>query len=91
MIDSITAPKVLPDEGYTSVHALCQQLTACDTEFFRYVLDHVALEPPETDIQVAERAIVRHAPFYADVWSQIRKIYDYYGLVYDGIPNPFLT
>ncbi len=91
VIDSITAPKVLPDEGYTSVHALCQQLTACDTEFFRYVLDHVALEPPETDIQVAERAIVRHAPFYADVWSQIRKIYDYYGLVYDGIPNPFLT
>jgi anaerobic magnesium-protoporphyrin IX monomethyl ester cyclase len=91
VIDSISAPKVLPDEGYQSVHALCQQLTACDTKFFRYVLDHVASSSPQTDVQAIERVIVEHAPFYATVWAQIRKIYDRYGLVYDGIPNPFLT
>ncbi|HUX35631.1 MAG TPA: radical SAM protein [Candidatus Paceibacterota bacterium] len=91
VIDSITAPKVLPDGGYASVHALCRQLTDCDAKFFRRVMDHVAAFPAENDGNVVENAIAKHAPFYAGIWSNIQKIYDHYGLVYDGIPNPFLS
>lgn len=91
VIDPITAPKVLSDEGYERVHELCQKMTACDTKMFRRVLDHVTSRSPEKDSEVVTCAIVDHAHLYADVWSQIEEIYDYYGLVYDGVPNPFLN
>jgi len=90
VIDSITAPKVLPDAGYASVHAVCRLITGCDTNIFRRVLDHVVACPSDQDKWFITEIISEHAPFYADVWSQIQTIYDYYGLAYDGVPNPFL-
>jgi len=90
VIDSIVAPKVLPEEGYICIHRLCQKITACDIAMFRRTLDHVAFHPAKNDINVITCAIAEHSCFYASIWSQIQKIYDHYGLIYDGVPNPFL-
>lgn len=90
VIDSITAPKVLPDEGYISVHAVCKLVTRCDTKIFRRILDHVSASSSNEDERFVTEVIAEHAPFYADVWSRIQAIYNHYGLAYDGVPNPFL-
>jgi hypothetical protein len=91
VIDAITAPKVLPDEGYASIHNLCGQLTACDVKVFRRALDHVMVYSPEQDGEAITNVVTEHLRFYADIWSQIQTIYDHHGLVYDGVLNPFLT
>jgi anaerobic magnesium-protoporphyrin IX monomethyl ester cyclase len=91
VIDSITAPKVLPDEGYTSIHRLCRQVTACDTTVLRLTLDHVKSKSSEKDDEAITCAIAEHSHFYASIWSQIQEIYNQYELVYDGVPNPFLN
>lgn len=91
VIDSITAPKVLPDEGYKCIHELCRQITACDVRLFRRVLDHVKYFSCDEDARVIQDAISMHTHFYSDVWTRIRNIYVRYGLVYDGVQNPFLN
>lgn len=89
-IDSITAPKILPEEGYAEVYRLCKKLTYCDIKFFRSALNHVKNSTDSDDEMVCE-AIAGHIQFYLDAQSTIQLIYDKYGLVYDGVLNPFLT
>lgn len=91
VIDSISAPKVLPDEGYALVHRLCRQLTLCDLEFFRYTLDHVKSTVSATDDLFVAEAIAMHVGFYNDLQQRVQNIYHRFDLVYDGILNPFLT
>ncbi|MFA5942109.1 MAG: radical SAM protein [Candidatus Paceibacterota bacterium] len=91
VIDPITAPKVLPDEGYVCVHEICKEIITCDTQMFRRVLDHVTSSAPESDVDVVTSAITEQSRFYACIQSQIQEIYDCYDLVYDGVPNQFLN
>lgn len=89
VIDSIGAPKILPVEGYQRVHGLCMTLLKLDLIFFRKVLDHVQSEK-HGDAELFEESVTSNAHQYNFIESCIAKIYRNYGLVYDGILNPFL-
>jgi len=91
VMDSISAPKVLPEEGYIAVHALCMEMAALDVQMFRKVLDHVEYDDESADDAFVHGEIDSYSRVYMRIRSQIERIYERYGLVYDGIPNPFLT
>jgi radical SAM superfamily enzyme YgiQ (UPF0313 family) len=91
VIDSITAPKVLPDEGYVRVHRLCLELRKMDVHFFRQALMYVERTDVDTaDAQVVDDAVKDAQHDYERIKSDISAIYEEYGLVYDGVLNPFL-
>ena len=89
VIDSISAPKVLPDEGYKEVHILCRELLHLDLMFFRTVLDFVKTDQKGDERLLAEE-ISTHAHQYITIRNATDGIYRTYDLVYDGILNPFL-
>jgi anaerobic magnesium-protoporphyrin IX monomethyl ester cyclase len=90
-IDALTAPKILPDEGYASVYALCRRLQELDLEFFESVLGHIAETPnASTDSEFTSAAIERNAATYSLIERAIGRIYHHYGLCYTAEPNPFL-
>lgn len=91
VIDSITAPKVLPDEGYKRVHRLCLELREIDAWFFRRTMSHVSSSQDHTqDSQVTSVAIYETEGRYEIIKREIAEIYHEYGLSYDGVLNPFL-
>lgn len=89
VIDSIGAPKILPMEGYQRVHDLCMTLLKLDLGFFRKALDHVQSEK-HGDAELLEESVTSSAHQYSFIESRIAGIYRDYGLVYDGVLNPFL-
>lgn len=91
VIDSISAPKVLPDDGYRAVHALCRQLWSLDVRFFEEVLDHVQETTSTEDDAFIGRQIQNSIGTYGGVEVSISALYSRYGLRYDAAPNPFLT
>jgi len=91
VIDSITAPKVLPGEGYKRVHCLCLKLRELDVRFFRHVLQHVSRSDTDIhDVKVLNEAICESGHCYIQIEQEIATIYVEYGLEYDGVVNPFL-
>ncbi len=91
VIDSIGAPKVLPDEGYRAVHELCKQLLNLDVRFFRDVLEYVTANTTSAyDVDVADEAIRNSVSAYAVIRESITSLYNQYGLCYEGVVNPFL-
>ncbi len=91
VIDSITAPKVLPDAGYERVHRLCLELRRIDVWFFKLALEHVSRTVPDIhDSQVTDDAIYETVRRYEQIEQEIASIYFEFGLTYDGIINPFL-
>lgn len=89
VIDSISAPKVLPDEGYAEVYSLCKKVTLCDVKLLGRALKHVKTAA-KGDSDFIFGVINEHSVFYADMQIKINDVYEKYGLVYDGAPNPFL-
>lgn len=91
VIDSITAPKVLPTSGYERVHRLCLELRKLDVWFFRQALLHVSKDSADAnDAQVIDDSINETRPRYEQIEQEIASIYVDYGLEYDGVINPFL-
>lgn len=91
VIDSITAPKILPDEGYKNVHALCQELQSLDLWFFESALRHISsIKDMRTDTVHTAEAIHNLSNRYSLIRDQIGHLYVQYGLHYNGVPNPFL-
>ena len=91
VIDSISAPKVLPDEGYAEIYSLCNKLMSCDVNFLGRVLEHIKNVSERDDDRIISNAIFEHSAFYAGIELSIKGAYEKYGLVYDGAPNPFIV
>lgn len=89
VIDSIGAPKILPVEGYQRVHDLCVMLLKLDLSFFRKALDYVQSQQHGGE-GLLEESVTSNAHQYSFIESRIAEIYRDYGLVYDGVLNPFL-
>lgn len=91
VIDPITAPKVLSDEGYKNVHALCQELQSLDLWFFESSLLHIQrIKDVRIDITHTARAIRDSSQQYSLIKDKIERLYARHNLHYNGIPNPFL-
>jgi radical SAM superfamily enzyme YgiQ (UPF0313 family) len=90
VIDSISAPKILPDNGYQKVHVLCRDLLQLDLAFFRKALDHVK-EACEGDEVLLNSEISETTERYHSIRERITETYLIYELEYDGVLNPFLT
>lgn len=92
IIDPLTAPKVLSDGGYLAVHSLCRAAIELDVSTFRAMLDRVESQSSvHEDDDFITDWIRQHTPIYIAFASRIEDIYLRYGLVYDGVANPFLT
>lgn len=91
VIDSLSAPKVLPDIGYKEVHFLCRELLKKDIYFLKLTIDHVCKDSigQEDDALVLD-VIKENSMFYSGIEKVIRAIYFRFGLTYDGTLNPFL-
>lgn len=92
VIDSISAPKILPNDGYKAVSMLCQQLLNNDLDFFQEVISYIQKnESHNRDNDFIDKAILESLSFYRKIERSIKIIYDLYGLTYDAIPNPFIN
>lgn len=87
--DSLTSPKVLPDEGYESVYALYQRLRELDLRFFAEALQHVSSRRDADDDIVAE-SILETAMKFTSIEAEIGLLYALYGLQRATVPNPSL-
>ncbi len=90
VIDSIGAPKILPNKGYEETYQLCKLLLQLDLSFFRKTLDHIQTDK-EGDGELVDQAISETEYQYAVIGNDIRRIYEKYDLIYDGVLNPFLS
>ena len=90
VIDPITAPKVMSDDGYMGIHRLCMELLELDTHFFGKTISQVA-NIASSDEAFAESEISSIASTCAGIRERINGIYGKEGLVYDGMFNPFLV
>lgn len=91
VIDPITAPKVLSNEGYVSVHKLCSELLRLDTNFFEKTISWVTDKPCCGDAEMVELEIRSATNCYKEIRRKINIIYQREGLIYDGVFNPFLA
>ena len=92
VIDSLTAPKILPPEGYGRVHLLFGELRSLDVQFFNEVLSYVSGSSDKNDdIKLVSEKIIATRGDYLSVEREIGRLYDQYGLKYDAVPNPFLS
>ena len=92
VIDSLTAPKVLPDVGYSKVHSLVQRLQTLDLLFFEHALERASSTAHEdTDIEYVRNAIIRLQRAFTEIEAAINILYAAYGLTYNAVPNPFLS
>lgn len=91
VIDSISAPKVLDDNGYRSVHILCRELLNYDLVFFKKVIKRVRKDKNEhEDEYFVNNFITQTIRKYEEISTKIEKLYIRYGLIYDSNLNPFL-
>lgn len=91
VIDPISAPKVLPLDGYEATYLLCRKLLNSDLNFFQKAINLVrTTSNSKNDKEFLVGSISRTALFYKKIKQDIAKIYNYYGLTYDGALNPFL-
>lgn len=91
VIDSLTAPKVLPDSIYGDVHGLYQELRELDLSFFDTVLSHAEETSNEkSDEDLTAEAIMEQRKNYSGIKLKISEIYAKHGLCYEAVPNPFL-
>jgi len=90
-IDPITAPKVLPEEGYMRLHTVCRRLIVKDVEFLDSVLNHIETEDVIEDKEFVVWSIKEHVGFYGQMKTKAQDIYNDYGLMYNGILNPFVN
>jgi radical SAM superfamily enzyme YgiQ (UPF0313 family) len=91
VIDSITAPKVLPDDGYQAVHHICQRLQNIDRAFLGIALKRISeVADDKDDTQFVDEYVDRHQPNYTSAKQDIQTLYSRFGLLYDGAANPFL-
>lgn len=92
VIDSISAPKILPNDGYKAVSMLCQQLLNNDLDFFQEVISYIQKnESHNRDNDFIDKAILESLPVYKKIERSIKIIYNQYDLTYDAIPNPFIN
>lgn len=91
VIDSISAPKVMTEGGYISVHRICTQLLSMDIDFLNNVLEHVRKNSAEEDMDLTNLEISSKKQFYENIERRIGEIYTREGLAYDGVINPFLS
>lgn len=92
VIDSLTAPKVLPDVAFRGAHALCRQLQAMDLRFLETVLSRVSEAAiPSEDSEFVAEWIRTAESFYVGIEEAIARLYADIGLRYEAVPNPFLT
>lgn len=89
-IDSITAPKVLSDEGYESVHALCMKLLSLDIDFFKRSITWIQYNSSCDDDHVVKIEIDKNQQKYEDIENRISIIYSHEGLTYNSCINPFI-
>ncbi len=90
VIDPLTAPKIMSENGYKEVHGLCINLLALDMKFFGKTLSHVATGIFD-DAEMAESEIRLTAGVHASIREKINNVYVREGLTYDGEFNPFLA
>jgi radical SAM superfamily enzyme YgiQ (UPF0313 family) len=89
VIDSLTAPKVLPDEGYDGTYALYQRLRELDLWFFSKALNHVVGNPGGDD-EVSMESTESTSDNFASIAKEIGSLYALYGLKREATPNPFI-
>ena len=91
VIDPLTAPKVLPEDGYHEAHALCQALQTLDLGFLERALQHVSgTRNASDDPDFTRESIGTSIPSYLAIESRIGTLYARNGLRYEAVPNPFL-
>lgn len=92
VIDSLTAPKVLPEYGYRLVYTLYQRLQELDLRFFDACLQRVVSgENSCSDAEFTLRYIETSAETHRLTEGEIGALYKRFGLRYDAVPNPFLA
>lgn len=91
VIDPLTAPKVLLEDGYREAHALCKELQVLDLRFFERALQHVSdVSNASDDPDLVRESINTSVPSYLAIESRIGILYARNGLKYEAVPNPFL-
>jgi len=90
VIDPITAPKVMTDNGYREVHGLCTKLLEFDVHFFGKVISQITNDPSD-DAEMVASEIRDASNAHMRISEMINGIYAREGLLYDGSPNPFLA
>ena len=90
-IDPISAPKVLPREGYEGFRAVCGKLYRADVDFLFQLLE--IGKHPRADAETmnfTEEEIVKKRGFYHCASEELDRLETKFGLNYDGDPNPLL-
>ena len=91
VIDTLTAPKVVPDDVYVHIHHLCQHLQSMDTAFLSHAMFHISRYESQTDLLMLEEMLDEYADQYTAIEASIRRHYGALGMIYDAVPNPFLV
>lgn len=60
-------------------------------EFFDSVLNHIETEDVIEDKEFVVWSIKEHVGFYSQMKTKAQDIYNDYGLMYNGILNPFIN
>lgn len=90
VIDPLTAPKVMSDHGYHSVHKLSCIMLARDLLTMRLTLDHVESQSQDSDETFVKILTEESQDLYEQLKRRIDIIYSQEGLKYTGVLNPFL-
>ncbi len=91
VIDSLTAPKVLPYETYAQVHGLYGKLRELDLQFFEHAINRTEqIHSEEGDIDFVDSLINKCSSIYTQIREQIAVIYVQNNLRYQAEQNPFL-
>lgn len=88
-IDPLSAPKALSREEMEEFHALANQLRARDIATMEGIL--MTLGGARARTEFVESEIDRLAPWYADVFQQVERLYTRVGLTYEAEANPFMS
>ena len=92
VIDPLTAPKVMSDDGYRRAHALFHELQALDVRFFELAMEHVSrTASPSADVDILRGSIKVSTEAYLAVEKGINALYQQQGMRYDAVSNPFLA
>jgi hypothetical protein len=96
VIDSLSSPKILPNNYYVKVADLCKYLLRKDVEFFELVLFHVKdtlnlKEFENTDLYLLDNFIKSNSYFYDEIYQSINLIYQKCDIVYCANRNPFIN
>jgi hypothetical protein len=92
VVDSLTAPKVMTEDGYKKVYSLYQLLRQLDLQMFEAAL--VAVNNNTSDVldeNMVQAFTNRSQGQFCLVREEIGRIYRDNGMVYVAISNPFLV